>query len=421
MLNALLKGRGLAAVLLLALAVRLVYAVGFAPRGLYGDALEYDTIAVNVAGGHGFAMTPDVPTPVRAPGYPFFLAAVYRVFGHSPYAAVLAQALLGTVNCLLAFLIAGTLAGGGAALTAALLYAVYPVGVAYCGLLLSETLFTTLFLCSLLLFLRSRRGERALPLAAAAFLLGLATLVRPTTMLFPGAFALAMLPDWKRTLRGALITALFFAAAIAPWTLRNYRRFGVFMPVATGGSICLYATGEQAAGITQDYSFDDAIKARTALTAGGWQPGGLQPEIAADRELKAEGLAMIRGHLRSYCALVLRRMPKYWFSSHSSVFGVDLPLGEYRAAGRYLPVAFRLGMIGLHLALAALALYGMFLWRASFGAWAVLPLTLVYFNMHALFDMCPRYLVPVYPYVLIFCAPALQALYAKLRAGRAAA
>ena len=417
MLKAILKNRVVLAVFLLALAVRLFYVLGNPPGALAGDAVEYDAIGWNLASGSGFSMEPGIPTPVRAPGYPFFLAAVYLVFGHSPYAAVLLQALLGALCCLLVFDIGAAFLERRTAALGAGLYALYPVGAVYCGLLLSETLFTFFFLCSLSLFLRSGRGARPALLALAAFALGLATLTRPTTMLFPAAFVLALLPDWKRTLRGAVITAVFFSAALAPWALRNYRSFGVFMPVATGGSICLYATGEEAAGLTPSYDFSNALARRAALTAGGWRSGETEPNITADREIKADGLRMIKENPGAYFRLVLRRMPRYWFSSHSSVFGVDLPLGEYRARGEYLPVLFRLALIGLHFGLAALAVWGIALCRASFAGWSVLLLVLVYFNMHALFDMCPRYLVPVYPYLLVFCAVPLARLYDAFRPG----
>jgi len=415
MLKDILEKQGLPLALGLALAVRVFCVVASPPRALTGDALEYDAIGWNIACGAGFSQDPGIPTPIRAPGYPFFLAAVYLVFGHSPYAAALVQALLGALCCLLVFDIAFSFFARRTALLAAFLYAVYPVGAAYSGLILSETLFTALFLGSLALFIRSGRGERPVLLALAAFLLGLATLTRPTTILFPAGFVIAMLPGWKRTLRGAVITAVFFSAALGPWTMRNYRSFGVFMPVATGGSVCLYATGEQAAGLTRDYDFTGAIKARTELVAGGWKSGEPEPNIAADRKLKADGMRMIKDNLRGYFLLVLRRVPKYWFSSHSSVFGVDLPLGEYRARGEYLPVVFRLSLIGLHFILAALAAWGMLVSLASFRTWSVLLLVLAYFSMHALFDMCPRYLVPVYPYVLIFCAAALTELYGRFR------
>src|SRR3989338_8584817 len=104
---------------LLALGIRLV--VGFTSMGLpEGDAAEYDRLAMGLVRGEGFVSPQGSPTSARPPLYPFLLAALYGVFGHSYHAVVVVQAFLGAMTCVLIGLIGvrlfsvpvGILAGG---------------------------------------------------------------------------------------------------------------------------------------------------------------------------------------------------------------------------------------------------------------------------------------------------------------------
>lgn len=403
-----MKKNGILLMFALAFALRAACVVGFPLRTVVDDAYQYDTIGWNLASGAGFSMQPGVPTPERAPGFPFFLSLVYSVFGHSLLLATLAQALLGALTCLLIYYIAGRLFDERTALAAGWFACLYPVSVAYTGLLLSETLFTFLFVLSVYLFVRSGDGEGKTWLALSGAALGLTTLVRATTILFPSAIFLALLLSGTgRPLRKTTLFLLAFALAILPWTARNYARFGVFLPVATGGSTCLYATGRMTEGVPYSTGFHELPGKWKEFESSKEFKLAPEPRVAFDRQLKAEGMKKIKSRPFRYFAIVLKRLPKYWLSSHSSVFGVDKPLGEYYAKGEYFPIFFRAALILFHGGILLLAGLGMFWSLGSFKNWAVLLLIPLYFNMHAFFDMCPRYFVPMYPYLFIFCAAAL--------------
>src|SRR5262245_25548648 len=94
--------------LLLALAVRAAWCL-LPPADLWFDHVFNDATAWNVALGNGFTASagPDfVPAVFRTPGYPVLLGAVYRVAGHAVRAGFLANALLDTLSCLLAWRLA---------------------------------------------------------------------------------------------------------------------------------------------------------------------------------------------------------------------------------------------------------------------------------------------------------------------------
>ncbi|MDO8802802.1 MAG: glycosyltransferase family 39 protein [Elusimicrobiota bacterium] len=403
-----MKKNGILVVFALALALRAGYVLGFPLRTAVDDAYQYDTIGWNIASGAGFSLQPGFPTPERAPGFPFFLSLVYFLFGHSLLMATLAQAVVGALTCLLLYDLAKRLFDERTAMAAAWFACLYPVTVAYTGLLLSETLFTFFFVLCICLFVRSGGGEKKGWLALSGAALGLTTLVRATTILFPaGIFLALLLSGTGRPFRKTALFMLAFALAILPWTARNYVRFGVFLPVATGGSTCLFATGRMTEGVPYTRGFEE-IPAKWKELAGAkefWQAP--ESRIAFDRLLKAEGMKKIKSHPFKYFSIVLQRLPKYWLSSHSSVLGVDKPLGEYYAKGEYFPIVIRAGLLLFHGGILLLTGLGMFYSRGSFRKWAVILLILLYFNMHAFFDMCPRYFVPIFPYMFVFCVIAL--------------
>jgi Dolichyl-phosphate-mannose-protein mannosyltransferase len=89
------------------------------------------------------------PSAFRPPGYPYFLAGVYKVAGHRVRAARLAQALLGTAVVALIALLAWRLWDRRVALIAAALAAVYPPLIIVGTALLTESLFIPLVLGAL--------------------------------------------------------------------------------------------------------------------------------------------------------------------------------------------------------------------------------------------------------------------------------
>src|ERR1044071_6352663 len=98
-----------ALLLLVALGFRLFIAWRL-PNDEPGDAIVYSQLAKNVLEQHVYSHDPQapyVPSIIRLPGYPLFLAGVYKVFGHGNNTAVrVAQAVVDTLTCVLIALVA---------------------------------------------------------------------------------------------------------------------------------------------------------------------------------------------------------------------------------------------------------------------------------------------------------------------------
>lgn len=400
-----MKKNTIITVVCVAFALRALYAFGFPLHEIAADALGYDTIAWNITQGFGFSLQSGAPTPMRAPVYPFFLSIIYFIFGHSLLMATLAQALLGALTCFFTYDIANRLFGRKVGLLSAWLSCLYPVFIIYGGLLLSEILFAFLFILTISFFVRSENGNKERWLILSGLVLGIATLTRPTTILFPmGMFMAFLISGSGHSVRKILIATLAFGFAILPWTARNYKQFGVFLPVAVGGGVATYATGHMTEGLTYLQGLEILAEERKVFESSADFNVGINPEIKFDRKIRDEGIERIKKNFTQYVFVVLKRIPKYWLSSHSSVFGVDRSLGEYMKEKSYFPVMFRIGLILFHGMLMVMAFLGMLYSIRSFRKWSILLLIFLYFNMHIFFDMCPRYFIPIFPYIFIFCS-----------------
>lgn len=212
-----------------------------------GDSLLYGDIAANwlnhgVYGhsvGHESGITTVEPTLVRLPGYPAFLALIFALFGTANYRAVVyIQACIDLGTCLLIARLARKLSGPSAARFALLLAALCPFTANYVAFPLTETL--SIFCVALGFLALAELLERPGPLWAVLLIFSwaYAALLRPDGALLAVVLWAALLVygrnQWglEKTLRIAATTSLLSLLPFVPWTIRNWRTFHVFQPLA---------------------------------------------------------------------------------------------------------------------------------------------------------------------------------------------
>jgi 4-amino-4-deoxy-L-arabinose transferase-like glycosyltransferase len=168
---------------------------------------------------------------LRTPVYPFFIALVFAAFGRSSSRLILAQAVTSTLSVASTLALGRRLVPGRAAIAGSLLMALNLESITASFALLSETLFTFLFLQSVLAWVRFINSERRSSLVASAGWMGLSILCRPIALYFPALLLGAWLVRKRQALRAGLrqsaIYALVLAAMIAPWIWRNARAAGI--------------------------------------------------------------------------------------------------------------------------------------------------------------------------------------------------
>jgi hypothetical protein len=216
-----------------------------------GDSAVYGMIAKNLLIHHAYALdNPFHLTLIRLPGYPFFLALVFKLFGLMNYdPSRYIQLAIDLISCLLIFAFVRDHVSSRAAHWAIWLAALCPFTANYIATPMTETI--SIFCVALSLFAASRliRGLLAqdrmpwgyLVLTAAA--LSCAILFRPdggllAAVILPGIWwytrpaAPGSAKSWFISLRAPVLCALLAALPFVPWTIRNYRVFHVFQPLA---------------------------------------------------------------------------------------------------------------------------------------------------------------------------------------------
>jgi 4-amino-4-deoxy-L-arabinose transferase-like glycosyltransferase len=231
---------------LAALALRLFFV--FRLPHLADDTWIYGDIARNWLNHGIFGLTDDAgvrPTLIRLPGYPGFLAAIFSVFGQEHYRAVMiAQAFIDTNTCLVIAGLALELMSQRAAKAAYLLAALCPFTANYVAAPLSETL--AIFCVAHALYY-GVRGLKALQQEQSAprlwLLTGLwtaaAIFMRPDNGILLPALGLALLvfvirpKTRKLAMLAGVLVAVTSLAPLVPWTVRNWRVFHIWQPLAS--------------------------------------------------------------------------------------------------------------------------------------------------------------------------------------------
>ena len=144
---------------------------------------------------------PEIPRRpyFRPPGYPFFLALIYRFTGAGYFWPRVLQMTMGLLSCLLLYRFARYGFGRAAALFSAALASVYWIFIFFEAEFMAVSLLVFLLLASLTLVARWRKGFTVARALGAGLLIGLATLVRPNAVVLLPALVLWIgFVTWRR-------------------------------------------------------------------------------------------------------------------------------------------------------------------------------------------------------------------------------
>src|SRR4051812_7955767 len=423
-------GWAVVVVLLLALALRLGYVALTPGYAIVDDARDYDTHARSIAAGDGFARLgpgPSRVTAFRPPAYPILLAGVYALTGHETkadeqrvVAGRVANALVGTAIVALIGVLALQLFDRRIALAAMALAAVYLPLILVGGALMSEPLFAALLLGALTAAIAYRRSAHRLGWVVLAGVVGgLTILTRANGLILLLPLALAVWDGRPRWTRAALVPpALLVAVAlltVAPWTARNEKVLGAFVPVST-------QLGTSLAGTYNDVARTDPVH------PGAWRSLRRVPQyqyLTAPGPWRRIGEAELERRLRAAALDYVDRHPAYvadvafWNTRRA----LDLA-GLSWARHTYSTVSVGPGWADAGVVcfwlVGALALAGALLTRA--GRRTPLPVVLVpallYLSVVFLAFETPRYRTGIDPFVVLLAAVALVASADALRSRR---
>lgn len=177
------------------------------------------------------------------PGYPYFLAIIYSIFKPNINAVALIQYIMGSVCCVLIYIIASKIFNTKVGVIAGLLSALYSVSVFYEGKLLSASSINFFNLLILLMLLFGALRSLTKYWFFAGIFLGFSTLFRPNILLF---VPFVLFWTWtavesktkkeKVVFWAAFLSGLFLV--IFPVMLRNYlldKKMGLVLTTSSAG------------------------------------------------------------------------------------------------------------------------------------------------------------------------------------------
>ncbi len=207
------------------------------------DAGTYDKIALNILAGYGYhedinktALFDHAITKV-GPIYEYFLAIIYKLFGHYFEVVWVIQAILHAATAWLIFLICQRIFKDGGVtvgLIAAAIIGFHPDLIEISAMLMTETLY--LFLITLFLFVFIhvyQQPKNWLYSGTLGVVTALAILARPPMALFLPIILFFYLinKEYSRFVIFGVTLSLIFT----PWVVRNYKIYNQFIPTTLVG------------------------------------------------------------------------------------------------------------------------------------------------------------------------------------------
>ncbi len=234
------------------------------------------------------------------PGYPFFLASWFLLFGFKSWVPIVANIVLFGASLVVVDKLAQRIGGPAAGRLAILTLTFWPTMVMTAGLASKEMLVLFLLPLTLLIFTFSQDAgisfKGSLLAVLAGLLLGFASLTQPSLMLFPsvliGCECFVADKVW-RSLSRLVIVAVGLCLVILPWSLRNYRVFGTWVAISTNGGDVFY-------------------RANNPLATGGYTPSGQQSLEGLDEVQRGKvgfrlGKEWVRAHPGAFLSLAVRK------------------------------------------------------------------------------------------------------------------
>jgi len=198
------------------------------------DAGTYQQLAINLLKTGSFSNEGQLEIS-RTPGYPLFVASIYRIFGVNHFYAILIQILISACTIIMTYLIARKIVGVNAALTSVFLL-IFDFSSLYISqIIFTETLFTFTLVMAVTAGLMIEWSDKKKRWAILlGLMLAISTLIRPIIyfLIFPViiGFAIAKWSSWKwkNMVVILLLIMIPWSILIGGWKLRNFYHFGTF-------------------------------------------------------------------------------------------------------------------------------------------------------------------------------------------------
>ncbi|MDD5547597.1 MAG: glycosyltransferase family 39 protein [Candidatus Pacebacteria bacterium] len=331
-------------IIIAAFIASLCYSFGFSLQPSV-DARAYDSISWDIAQGKGYDTDSSVGRP--GPGYEYFLAAIFYIFGHSYPAVWIIQALLLAATAYLVFLITRLVFKESwhplMGLIAAALVGLSPDLISMSAMLMTEMLVVFLSVASIYCFFKYIDAKNIIWIPLAAISMAAAILTRSNLLflVLPMIIYFIISKDWKR----GLLFIFIFLICFIPWTVRNYGVYGEFKPFNSSMGLIYVGNHSGATGeLVLNYSFPE-----------GYGDFRKMDQIDFDNNLGRAGIDYIIHNPLQFIKLTIWRISTYFSFARPFAFWPHLA-GLAKAITIVLSSIYSIIIFGLGLAGAVLSL-----------------------------------------------------------------
>jgi len=383
---------------------------------LMGDSRAYDEWAQQIA--HGDWVGHDVF--YQAPLYPYFLGTLYAIAGRDLLLVRLAQAIVGSLSCVLLGLAGSRLFSRPAGVIAGLGLALYAPAIFF-DALLQKSVLDVFFVCLTLWVLSGLTSEpqKRLSWLWLGIAMGGLSLTRENALVLVGVILVWVLVRHHAGVKpgraaAAGIFLLGLTIVLLPVAVRNgVLGDGLYLTTSQFGANFYIGNNAHADGTymslrfgrgSPEYERQDATELAEAAMGRPLTPA----DVSAYWTRQA--LAFIRAEPLAWAKLLGRKFALLWnrsemldtesLQSHAE-WSMPLRLGSY------------VGHFGV---LVPLALLGVVLtWPLRGRLWVIYGLLTVYAASVVMFYVFARYRYPLVPILMLFAAAGLVALPRRLR------
>ncbi|QUH25057.1 ArnT family glycosyltransferase [Serpentinicella alkaliphila] len=226
---------------LIAIFIRLWWIINIPTRQVF-DFETYHDIATNIYLGLGHTYLGE-PIAFQGMAYPYALGYVFRIVGsNSILIAKLFNLMLSTLTLILFYFILKKLTNNKRTIFIGYtILALLPNYIAYNNVVGTEVF--AAFNLALIIFLQLYNFDNKFRYPMLGIAIGVAALTKPIFLAYP---VVATTSYWlkhkqfKEPLFKLVILTLVMTITIAPWTYRNYKRFGRFIPVSYNGGYVFF-------------------------------------------------------------------------------------------------------------------------------------------------------------------------------------
>jgi len=414
-------------IFLLAFVIRLIYLNQIKLNPYFDtpqlDALWHHNQAKEIAGGDWIGKE----VFFRAPLYPYLLGTLYALFGENFYLSRLIQILIGSLNCVLIFLLAKKLFNRKIGIIASVIACFYAPFIYFDAELLMPVLIILLDSTFILLLLGAEAELRKRRWFVAGIVLGLSAVALPNILVFvPFVLLWICLKFWRdnktRIVWSGMVLLLGVILVISPVTLRNWIVGKDFVVISSQVGINFFVgnntesdgkTATVAPGFLPYDGYKDNIWISSVKLAEKSRDEKLKPSEVSNYWFK-QSFEFIQNYPLKYLQLLGKKLYYFWNSyeieNDKNVYFFSRWSSLLRLLLWDWVLRFPFGII------CPLSILGMILsarfWKKYFLIYAFI---LSYMLSVLLFFVTSWLRLPVVPFLIIFASYSIYWLVEKIR------